>query len=72
LQNCRHDVASFEAAQRFAARDSLLGRRDSLMTDQGANHAIRCGAFDLGTSPARSMKLPDGNFRNRQISGRLV
>jgi hypothetical protein len=42
----------------------------------GAKHAVRqghlIGAFDLGTSPARFMKLPNRYFRNRQISGRLV
>jgi hypothetical protein len=34
--------------------------------------ATRGETFDLGTSAAGFMKLPDCNFRNRQIGGRLV
>jgi hypothetical protein len=51
----------FKAAKRFAARASLpvLTWRHDGTSDEAA---IRCAAFDLGTSPARFMKLPDCNF----------
>jgi hypothetical protein len=45
----------------------LTGRHDGMGRKRRA-----MGRFDLGTSPARFMKLPKSNFRNRQFGAGLV